>query len=74
MAPASASCQPSLKKMPGVIKVEQDEFTTNVARLDGATPLVRGLGSQITGADPSADGTGMRVCVCDTGIRMDHIM
>jgi subtilisin family serine protease len=63
-----------LKKMPGVVKVEEDEYHPNVLMLHDSTPLIRGLQSQITGAGLSADGTGVRICVVDTGIDMDHIM
>jgi len=63
-----------LKKMPGVLKVEKDEYHPHVVRLTKSTPLINALQSQITGAGLSADGTGVRVCVCDTGIDMDHTM
>ncbi len=64
----------SLKKMPGVTRVEVDEYHPNVINLHDSTPLIRALQSQITGAGLSADGSGVRVCVCDTGIDSDHIM
>ena len=64
----------ALKVMPGVVKIEPDQYHPNLVKLDEATPLVRGLQSQITAAGLSADGSGVRVCVCDTGIDMDHIM
>lgn len=65
---------PALQNIPGVIKVEEDVYHPNLIKLDESTPLVQGLQSQITGAGYSADGSGIRVCVCDTGIDMDHIM
>ncbi len=64
----------ALKRIPGVIRVEEDVYHPNLVKLDEATPLVRGLQSQITGAGYSADGSGVRLCVCDTGIDTDHVM
>ncbi len=64
----------AIKKMDGVVKVEEDMYHYYVLNLDEATPRVRALQSQISGAGLSADGTGVRVCVCDTGIDMDHVM
>jgi len=62
----------ALRKMPGVIKIEEDRIVR--AHLHNSTPLVSGLQSQITGAGLSADGTGTRVCILDTGIDSDHTM
>jgi len=70
----SASAIEELKRKPGVTKVEIDQYHPNLVKLDESTPLVRGLQSQVTGAGFSADGTGVRVCIGDTGIDMDHIM
>jgi hypothetical protein len=64
----------TLNSMPGVVRVEEDRYHENVLRLHDATLLVRGLQSQISGAGLSADGTGVRVCVVDTGIDTDHVM
>jgi len=64
----------NLRKMPGVAKVEIDEYHENVVRLHDSIPLIRGLNSQITGAGYSADGSGVRICIVDTGIDTDHIM
>ncbi len=64
----------ALRKMAGVSKVELDEYHPNVIRLDEATPLVRGLQSQLTAANLPYDGTGIRVCIVDTGIDMDNVM
>ena len=58
--------------MPGVVKVEEDRVMH--AHLTRSTPLIRALQSQITGAGLSADGSGVRVCVIDTGIDSDHVM
>jgi subtilisin family serine protease len=69
-----ASAIEELKRQPGVTKVEIDQYHPNLVRLDESTPLIRGLESQITGAGLSVDGTGVRVCVGDTGIDMDHVM
>lgn len=64
----------ALLQMPGVTRVELDEYHPNLVNLHDATPLVRGLQSQISAAGFSVDGTGVRVCVADTGIDSDHIM
>ncbi|MFH1110596.1 MAG: S8 family serine peptidase [Planctomycetota bacterium] len=63
-----------LKKLPGVIRVEKDEYHPNALMLHDSTPLIRGLQSQITAAGLSATGAGVRICVVDTGIDSDHIM
>jgi len=62
----------ALKKMPGVVKVEKDRMVR--AHLHNSTPLINGLQSQITGAGFSADGSGTRICILDTGIDSDHTM
>ena len=64
----------ALAAIPGVTRVEKDEYHENVVRLHDSMPLIRGLQSQITGAGYSADGTGVRICVVDTGIDSDHVM
>ncbi|UCE59670.1 MAG: S8 family serine peptidase [Phycisphaerales bacterium] len=64
----------ALRNMPGVVKVEKDEYHPNVLKLHDSIPLIRGLQSQITGAGLSADGAGVRICVVDTGIDSDHVM
>ncbi len=61
-----------LTAMPGVIKVEEDRRMH--AHLTVSTPMIRALQSQITTAGLSADGSGVRVCIIDTGIDSDHIM
>ncbi|NOX58756.1 MAG: S8 family serine peptidase, partial [Planctomycetes bacterium] len=64
----------ALKKLPGVVRIEEDMYHPNVVKLDEATPTISALQSQLTTAGHSVDGTGIRVCVCDTGIDMDHTM
>jgi subtilisin family serine protease len=64
----------ALSNLSGVVNVAEDRYYPNVLKLDESTPHIRGLDSQITGAGLSADGTGVRLCVCDTGIDMDHLM
>ncbi|RJP36644.1 MAG: hypothetical protein C4547_07045 [Phycisphaerales bacterium] len=64
----------ALKNMPGVTLVEEDEYIENALALHDSTPLIRGLQSQINAAGLTADGSGVRVCVCDTGIDTDHLM
>ncbi|MCH7870986.1 MAG: S8 family serine peptidase [Planctomycetes bacterium] len=62
----------ALRAMPGVVKVEDDLVVH--AHMNDSTPLIRALQSQISGAGLSADGSGIRVCIIDTGIDSDHIM
>ena len=64
----------ALKRASGVVKVEEDKYHPNLVRLHDSTPLVRGLQSQVAGANLSADGSGARVCVVDTGIDSNHLM
>ena len=64
----------ALANLPGVRKIELDEYHPDLVRLHDSTPLIRGLQSQITGAGYPADGAGVRVCVADTGIDSDHLM
>jgi serine protease AprX len=64
----------ALERIPGVERVVEDKYHENVLKLDESTPLIRGLQSQNSGAGYSADGAGVRICVCDTGIDTDHIM
>ncbi len=61
-----------IETMPGVLKIEEDRIMR--AYLTVSTPLIRALQSQISGAGLSADGSGVRVCIIDTGIDSDHIM
>ncbi len=63
-----------LRNMPGVVRIEMDEYYPNLVNLHDATGVVNGLQSQITAAGFSADGAGIRVCVADTGIDIDHTM
>jgi subtilisin family serine protease len=64
----------TLEKLPGVVKVEKDEYHPDALALHDSTPLIRALQSQITAAGHSADGTGVRICIVDTGIDSDHAM
>ena len=43
----------ALRNMPEVARVDEDKYHENVIRLDEATPLVRGLSTQLTGAGVS---------------------
>ncbi len=56
----------------GVVRWEEDKQVQ--AHMNDSTPLIRALQSQITGAGLSADGTGVRVCVIDSGIDSDSAM
>ncbi|MCO6439031.1 MAG: S8 family serine peptidase [Phycisphaerae bacterium] len=64
----------ALKQLPGVTKVELDQYHPNAIRLHDSVPLVRGLQSQISAAGLTADGAGIRICIVDTGIDSDHVM
>jgi subtilisin family serine protease len=64
----------ALKRVPGVARVVEDKYHEHLIKLDESTPLIQGLQTQIIAAGFNADGSGVRVCVCDTGIDMDHIM
>ncbi|MFH0983586.1 MAG: S8 family serine peptidase [Planctomycetota bacterium] len=64
----------ALENLPGVLRVERDEYHPNVLMLHDSVPLIRGLQSQIAAAGLSADGAGVRICIVDTGIDSDHMM
>lgn len=70
----SAETIETLRAMPGVTKIEEDMYHPDLVRLDESTPLIRGLSTQLASAGHAIDGSGVRVCVADTGIDMDHIM
>jgi probable HAF family extracellular repeat protein len=62
----------ALEAVPAVVRWEEDREVQ--AFLNDSTPLIRALQSQIAAAGLSADGTGVRVCVVDTGIDSDSAM
>lgn len=62
----------ALSRLPGVSRVELDR--TVHAQLNDSLPRIHGLQDQITSAGLAADGTGVRICIVDTGIRADHVM
>jgi subtilisin family serine protease len=64
----------ALEKLPGVVKVVRDEYHPDALALHDSTPLIRGLQSQLSAAGYPYDGTGVRICIVDTGIDSDHIM
>jgi len=64
----------ALELLPGVVKVELDEYHPNALALHDSTELIRGLESQVTGAGYPYDGSGVRICIVDTGIDSDHVM
>lgn len=64
----------ALRNIPGVDKVEEDQYYDNLLKLDESTPRIRALQSLMNDAGFTEDGTGVRVCVCDTGIDTDHLM
>jgi subtilisin family serine protease len=64
----------ALEQLSGVVKVELDEYHPNALALHDSTELIRGLESQVTGAGYAYDGSGVRICIVDTGIDSDHAM
>lgn len=62
----------ALTNLPGVLKVEMDRMV--YATLDDSEPLIRGLRSQLAAEGLPATGSGVRVCVIDTGIDSNHTM
>jgi len=62
----------TLKRMPGVVKVEEDSEVHTYH--NDSMPLIRAYQSQITAAGLSANGAGIRCCVVDTGIDSNSIM
>lgn len=62
----------ALLNVPGVARWEHDAPVQ--AHMNDSTPLIRALQSQINGAGLSADGSGVRVCILDTGIDSDSAM
>ena len=63
-----------LEKIPGVERVVEDRYYPDMINLQQSIPLINGLQSQIETAGMSADGSGVRICICDTGVDADHIM
>jgi subtilisin family serine protease len=64
-APAVAA----LRNMPGVLRVEEDIVVQ--AHLDESTEIIKALDSNLV-ALGGPDGTGVRVCIVDTGINKNH--
>jgi subtilisin family serine protease len=62
----------ALANVPGVVRIEEDAEVQ--AYMNQSAPLVRGLQSQVQAAGFSADGTGIRLCIVDTGIDTDNFM
>ena len=61
-----------LEQLPGVTRIEEDGIIQG--HLNDSTALINALQSQIAAANLPADGSGVRVCVVDSGIDSDHIM
>jgi subtilisin family serine protease len=64
-----------LARIPGVVKVEEDYRVQ--ASLNDSTPLIGALQSQISGAGLPGlpiNGSGVRICIVDTGIDSNHVM
>ena len=64
-APAVAA----LRNMPGVLRVEEDIVVQ--AHLDESTGIIEALDGDLV-ALGGPDGTGVRVCIVDTGINKSH--
>ena len=65
----------ALSAVPGVAQVEVDTYHPRLVKLHDSIPLVGGLASQLSAAGLSAaDGSGVRVCIADTGIDSNHLM
>lgn len=63
----------ALKRLPGVVKVEEDTYDIRIA-LHDSVPRMEALQHQLGSAGVPVDGSGVRVCVVDTGIDSDHVM
>lgn len=63
----------AMKRLPGVVKVEEDTYDIRIA-LHDSVPHIEALQSQLASAGVPVDGSGVRVCVVDTGIDSDHVM
>ena len=61
-----------LRALPGVVKVEDDYEVT--MHHNDSMPLIRAYQTQIQAAGFSVNGSGIRVCVIDTGIDSNSLM
>ena len=59
----------ALRNIPGVLRVEEDIAVQ--AHLDESTGIIKALDGDLEGLG-GPDGTGVRVCIVDTGINKDH--
>jgi len=64
----------ALTRTQGVRSVVEDVYHEDLLQLDESIPLIHGLQTQIGGAGFTADGSGTRICVIDTGVAMNHVM
>ena len=64
----------ALRSMPGVEKEVEDRYYPNLIKLHDSTPWVRALQTQLGAAGLPVDGSGVRICIVDTGIDSDHLM
>jgi len=61
-----------LEQLPGVESVQTDRRIS--VNLIDSVPRIQGLAGQVTDAELFSTGAGVRVCICDTGINLNHIM
>ncbi|MGH7822844.1 MAG: S8 family peptidase, partial [Candidatus Binatia bacterium] len=61
-----------LERVPGVMRVEPDAEVK--LHLNQSAPLIHALQPEIAAAGFTADGSGVRVCVVDTGVNPNHVM
>jgi serine protease AprX len=62
----------AIERLDGVERVETDDVIR--LHLNQSTPLIHALESDVAGAGFAADGSGVRVCIVDTGIAASHVM
>jgi hypothetical protein len=64
----------ALRRVAGVRTVFEDVYHEDLLQIDESMPLIGGLQSQIGTAGFAADGSDVRVCIIDTGVKKSHIM
>jgi subtilisin family serine protease len=69
-APRRAEVRAFASQVGGRVKYDHPDALA----LHDSTPLIRGLQSQLSTAGYTFDGSGVRICIVDTGIDSDHVM